>query len=221
MIHVSLKVNCTGCSAETACSLPCTWTCSSDLECDRTRANLRHFPLAFCTPAAVHRAGCWQRQRQEVLGVNTQGLPLHGGTNSGLGHQWKCLVWSCKQFCKTAEQLVTTAGPAKELPRASVMNGCCKPRLKDCIRQQPYIANLSNFHIQPGSDSLCFPRYIHMLYFWKLFYTQHWTKKCHNRMWHWILTVHIFSSKRRQNSKQYFPWSHVQNPQQVREVTQK
>lgn len=29
MIHISLKVNCTGCSAETACSLPCTWTCSS------------------------------------------------------------------------------------------------------------------------------------------------------------------------------------------------
>lgn len=169
MIHVSLKVNCTGCSAETACSLPCTWTCSSDLECDRTRANLRHFPLAFCTPAAVHRAGCCQRQWQVVLGVNTRALPLHGGTNSGLGHQWNCLVWSFKPFCKTAEQLVTSAGPAKDVPGARKMKGCCKPRLRDCTRQRPHVAYPSHFHTQPGSYSLCLPGYNHIPYFWKLF----------------------------------------------------
>lgn len=46
MIHVSLKVNCTGCSAETACSLPMHLD-MFQFQCDRTRANRRHFPLAF------------------------------------------------------------------------------------------------------------------------------------------------------------------------------
>lgn len=64
MIHVSVKVNCTGCSAlarllvvyHALGHIPVTQ------RCERTGAKLRHFPLAFHAIAAVHRAAFWQRE---------------------------------------------------------------------------------------------------------------------------------------------------------------
>jgi len=64
MIHVSVKVNCTACSALERLPVvyhapeyvPVTWRCK------RTRAKLRRFPLAFCPTAALQRAACCQRQ---------------------------------------------------------------------------------------------------------------------------------------------------------------
>lgn len=55
MIHVSVKVNCTGCSAlvrllavhHALGHIPVTW------RCERTRAKLRYLPLAFHATAAV------------------------------------------------------------------------------------------------------------------------------------------------------------------------
>lgn len=153
MIHVSVKVNCTACSAlerppvvyHALGYVPVTW------RCERTRAKLRRFPLAFCATAAVHRAACWQRQKQAVLWVNRQALHLHGlelkfrlGSQVkmfgliiqailqncwAIGHYW----WSCKEGAK---------------------NQCNKRLLQAKIevrhRQQSQVANLSNFHILPA-----------------------------------------------------------------------
>lgn len=46
--------------------------------CERTRAKLGHFPLAFCATAAVDRAACWQRQQQALLWVHRHAFYLHG-----------------------------------------------------------------------------------------------------------------------------------------------
>lgn len=116
-------------------------------------------------------------------------------SNSDVGHKWKCWVWLSQQFCKTAEQWVTIGGPAKKVPRASVIKGCCKSRLKYCITQQSQAANLSNFHILPG---ILVPMFCRLQpnfpYFWKLFCVYHWTKTCYCSMWHWV-NFHTFSGK--------------------------
>lgn len=136
-------------------------------------------------------------------GNSKQGCELTGklftytgsSSNSGSGHKWKCLMWSSKQFCKTAEQLVAIGGPAKNVPWTSVIKGCCKSRLNYCIRQQSQVANLSNFHILPGILVPMFCRLQpHFPYFWKLFCIHHWTKRCHHSMWHWV-NFHGFSGK--------------------------
>lgn len=165
MIHISVKVNCTACSAlerppvvyYALGYVPVTW------RFEKTQAELRRFPLAFCATAAVHRAACWQWQQQPVLWVNRRALHLEtalmgSGSNSDLDHKWTCLVWPSKQFCKTAKQLVTIGSLAKKETRPRVIKGCWKLRLKYPIRQQSQVAKLSNFHILTA-NFVCFAGY--------------------------------------------------------------
>lgn len=148
MIHVSIKVNCTACSA--LARLPAVYHALGMFQWLGGVKGLGQnwgtslWPFVLQQLLTEQPAG---KGNSKHCGEFTDMLftSMGSSSDSNLDQKWKCFVWSSKRFCKTAE--CSTGGPTMKVSWSRVTEGCSKSRLKYCLGRQLQAASLSNFHI--------------------------------------------------------------------------